>query len=100
MNEDLSRTINKKITMYRQCDYHDPNCGQCVREAHACVLNDFGFYGWYCQDHIELFERQARNRAAVAAFFRRIVTLSQPMPTWVPLAATATLAFLLFWGRL
>ena len=99
MNEDLSRTINKKIAMYRQCDYHGP-CGQCVGQAHAYVLNDFGFYGWYCKDHIELFERQARNQAAVAAFFRRIVTLSQPMPSWVSLAATATLVFLFFWGRL
>ena len=85
--------------MYRQCDYED-SCGGCSGEAHAYVLNDFGRHGWYCKGHIELFERQARNRAAVAAFFQRIITLSQPIPSWVPWAATATLAFLFFWGRL
>jgi hypothetical protein len=81
--------------MYRQCDYEP-----CAREAHAYVLNDFGRYGWYCKGHIELFEHQARNRAAVAAFFQRIITLTQPIPSWVSLAAGAILAVLSFWGRL
>jgi hypothetical protein len=58
--------------MYRRCNYED-----CPGQAHAYVLNDFGRYGWYCKDHIELFERQARNRAVVAAFFQRVITLTR-----------------------
>jgi hypothetical protein len=57
---------------YRHCDFTN-NCAGCANKAYARVPNDFGREGWYCLDHIRLFEEQSRRRARIAAWFRSLL---------------------------
>jgi hypothetical protein len=62
---------------YRHCDFTD-NWAGCANKAYARVPNDLGGEGWYCLDHIRLFEEQRRRRALIAAWFRSLLGFGVP----------------------
>jgi hypothetical protein len=65
-----------KSMSYHHCDFTD-NCGGCANKAYARVPNDLGGEGWYCLDHIRLFEEQSRRRARIAAWFRSLLGIGR-----------------------
>jgi hypothetical protein len=62
--------------MIHQCQF-DPSMGEisirCPKPAVVYVENDIGAHGWYCAEHAAFFAEQARNRAAIARWFKRLL---------------------------